>query len=173
VRHLLSTGRTRIGHVTGPPSFAASRLRAEGAEQALAAAGLELVAGGALYGEWTEEWGRQAADALLRAAPDLDAIFCGNDQIARGVADTVREAGKRGARGHRAGRLRQLGGHSRGLPPAADHGGHEPARARPDGGRGTAERHRGPAECGVRRLPCTLVLRESSRPRQGQPVTTI
>ena len=32
---------------------------------------------------------------LLRAAPDLDAIFCGNDQIARGVADAVREAGRR------------------------------------------------------------------------------
>ena len=29
VRHLLSTGRTRIGHVAGPMSFAASRLRAQ------------------------------------------------------------------------------------------------------------------------------------------------
>jgi LacI family transcriptional regulator, galactose operon repressor len=95
VRHLLSTGRTKIGHVTGPRSFAAARLRAQGAEGTLAAAGLELAAGGALYGEWTEEWGRQGADGLLRAAPDLDAIFCGNDQIARGVADTVREAGRR------------------------------------------------------------------------------
>ena len=89
VRHLLSTGRTRIGHVTGPMSFAASRLRAEGAERTLAAAGLELAAGGAMYGEWTEEWGRQAAGGLLRAAPDLDAIFCGNDQIARGVPALV------------------------------------------------------------------------------------
>jgi LacI family transcriptional regulator len=145
VRHLLSTGRTRIGHVTGPMSFAASRLRAQGAEQTLAAAGLELAAGGAMYGEWTEEWGRQATDGLLRAAPDLDAIFCGNDQIARGVADAVREAG---ARGHRAGRLRQLGGHRGRQQAAADHGRHEPARARPDGGRGTAQRDRRTAELG-------------------------
>jgi len=50
VRHLLSTGRTKIGHVTGPRSFAASRLRAQGAEQTLAADGLELAAGGRCTG---------------------------------------------------------------------------------------------------------------------------
>jgi len=32
---------------------------------------------------------------LLRSAPGLDAVFCGNDQIARGVADAGREAGLR------------------------------------------------------------------------------
>ena len=94
-RHLLSTGRTKIGHVTGPTRFVAALLRAAGAEKALAAAGLTLAGGSVLYGEWTEEWGRQAADMLLRAAPDLDAVFCGNDQIARGVADALREAGRR------------------------------------------------------------------------------
>ena len=93
-RHLLSTGRTRIGHITGPTRFVASRLRAQGAQDTLAAAGLELAGGSVLYGEWTEEWGRQAADMLLRAAPGVDGIFCGNDQIARGVADALREAGR-------------------------------------------------------------------------------
>lgn len=94
-RHLLSTGRTRIGHITGPTRFAASRLRAEGAEKTLATAGLTLAGGSVLYGEWTEEWGRQATDMLLRAAPDIDGVFCGNDQIARGAADALREAGRR------------------------------------------------------------------------------
>ena len=32
---------------------------------------------------------------LLRAAPDVDAVFCGSDQIARGVADALRESGRR------------------------------------------------------------------------------
>jgi DNA-binding LacI/PurR family transcriptional regulator len=32
---------------------------------------------------------------VLRAAPDTDAFFCGNDQIARGVTDTLREEGHR------------------------------------------------------------------------------
>src|SRR5436190_146661 len=44
-------------------------------------------------GEWSEAWGRRAADAILRTAPDTDAVFCGNDQIARGVADALRERG--------------------------------------------------------------------------------
>ena len=95
VRHLLATGRTRVGHITGPERFLAARLRAEGAVEALAAAGLTLAGPGALNGGWSEEWGRQAAHILLRSAPDTDAIFCGSDQIARGVADSLREAGKR------------------------------------------------------------------------------
>ena len=56
---------------------AAARLRAQGATEALASAGLTLAGGEPLYGEWTEEWGRQAADMLLRSAPELDAVFCG------------------------------------------------------------------------------------------------
>jgi LacI family transcriptional regulator len=93
VRHLLSTGRKTIGHVTGPRRFKAALLRAK-AVGALAAAGLELAGGQTLYGEWTEEWGLQATDVLLRSVPGLDAVFCGNDQIARGAADAVREAGR-------------------------------------------------------------------------------
>lgn len=48
-----------------------------------------------LYGEWSEEWGRQAAHILLRSRPGVDAVFCGSDQLARGVADAPREAGRR------------------------------------------------------------------------------
>ncbi len=95
VQHLLATGRTRIGHITGPASFRASRLRAVGAERVLAGAGLTLAGGKPLYGEWSEVWGRQAARILLRAAPDTDAVFCGSDQIARGVAEMLRELGSR------------------------------------------------------------------------------
>jgi LacI family transcriptional regulator len=48
---------------------------------------------GPIHGEWSEEWGRQAASILLRQAPDVDAVFCGSDQIARGVAECLRESG--------------------------------------------------------------------------------
>jgi LacI family transcriptional regulator len=47
-----------------------------------------------LYGEWSETWGRQAARILLRRNPDIDAVFCASDQIARGLTDGLREAGK-------------------------------------------------------------------------------
>jgi len=95
VEHLLATGRTRVGHITGPERFLAAGLRAEGARAALAEAGLELAGSRVLHGEWSEQWGRQAVHILLRAQADVDAIFCGSDQIARGVADALRDAGRR------------------------------------------------------------------------------
>jgi LacI family transcriptional regulator len=165
VRHLLSTGRTRIGHVTGPARFAASRLRASGANTVLGEAGLVMAGGGPFYGEWNEEWGRQATDALLRSAPDVDAIFCGNDQIARGVADAVRETG-------------------RNVPDDVALVGFDnwevmAAACRPplttvdmnlrELGRAAAERLLtaidGRFTPGVEKLPCSLVLRESTRSR--------
>jgi LacI family transcriptional regulator len=167
VQHLVSTGRTQIGHVTGPRSFAAARLRADGAEKALAAAGLPLAGGSTLYGEWSEEWGRQAADVLLRSAPGLDAVFGGSDQIARGMADGCRDAGRRVpediaivgfdnwvviAEACRPPlttvdmNLRDLGQQA---------GEHLLAAINGDPG------------AGVHQIPCSLVLRESSRPRQS------
>ena len=95
VRHLVTLGRTRIAHLAGPERFESARLRAAGARSALAAAGLTLAGGGAMFGEWTEAWGRQATHAVLRSEPETDAIFCGSDQMARGAADALREAGRR------------------------------------------------------------------------------
>ncbi len=94
VEHLLATGRTRIGHITGPSGFHAVRLRAAGATRALADAGLSMAGLGPIHGQWSEEWGRQAAYILLRQANDVDAIFCGSDQIARGVAGSLRDMGR-------------------------------------------------------------------------------
>jgi LacI family transcriptional regulator len=48
-----------------------------------------------LYGEWSEAWGREAARLVMRTTPGVDAIFCGSDQIARGVSDTLRLIGCR------------------------------------------------------------------------------
>ena len=92
VEHLLGIGRRRIAHVAGPERFLAARLRAGGYTAALTAAGAEPC-GDIAYGEWTEHWGREAAGQLLASHPD--AIFCGSDQIARGVADTLRAVGRR------------------------------------------------------------------------------
>jgi LacI family transcriptional regulator len=92
VEHLFGIGRRRIAHITGPERFLAARLRARGFAAALAAAGAEPC-GGVRYGEWSERWGREAAGQLLADRPD--AIFCGSDGIARGVADTLRAVGRR------------------------------------------------------------------------------
>jgi LacI family transcriptional regulator len=95
VEHLLAAGRRRIGHITGPEDFLAARLRARGFAAALAEAGLRPAGAALGYGEWSERWGRDAAARLLGGQPEVDAIFCGSDQIARGVADTLRAAGRR------------------------------------------------------------------------------
>lgn len=94
VEHLIGLGRKRIAHISGPERFEAVRLRAKGRGRALAASG--LVISDPLFGRWSEEWGREAAMALFserRAIPD--ALFCGNDQIARGALDALRERGLR------------------------------------------------------------------------------
>ncbi|MEV5604669.1 LacI family DNA-binding transcriptional regulator [Streptomyces sp. NPDC052299] len=93
VEHLLATGRTRIAHVTGPAHHAAAQNRARHTVDLLEAAGLEPATGRVHFGEWSEAWGRRAVDAVLRTAPETDAFFCGNDQIARGVTDALRENG--------------------------------------------------------------------------------
>jgi LacI family transcriptional regulator len=91
VEHLVSCGRSRIAVITGDPTYGASHERVQGAQSALAQAGLEMVGGKALYGSWTEDWGRGAARLLIDHHPDVDAILCGSDQVARGVLDALRE----------------------------------------------------------------------------------
>jgi LacI family transcriptional regulator len=160
--HLLAGGRRRIGHITGPERFLAARRRATGFGRALAAAGTQAH-GGVRYGEWSERWGREAASRLLADYPDTDAIFCGSDQIARGVADTLRTAG-RGIPGDVA-----LVGFDNWEPMAL---GAQPPLSSIDMcleevGRAAAEllleAIAGEPAHGVRTVPCRLVARESSR----------
>jgi LacI family transcriptional regulator len=165
VRHLVSTGRVNIGHVTGPRRFRAAVLRSAGAEKALAAAGLPLAGSGPLYGEWTEEWGRRGVDQLLDSDPRLDALFCGNDQIARGAADRLREVGRRIPED-----VALVGFDNWEVIAAAS----RPPLTTVDMnlrqlGRVAGERLLaavdGHPSAGLQLLPCSLVVRESSRPR--------
>jgi LacI family transcriptional regulator len=94
VNHLIALGRRRIAHITGPETFEAVRLREKGWRSALEDAGLWPKISDCRPGRWAEGWGREAAQVLFsrrRAAPD--ALFCGNDQIARGAVDALREMG--------------------------------------------------------------------------------
>ncbi len=95
VAHLAGLGRRRIAHVTGPERFRVARERAEGWRAALAEAGLRPHGPGAMYGRWSEAWGHEAVAALWAGPEAPDAVFCGNDQIARGVTDALRERGVR------------------------------------------------------------------------------
>ena len=92
VEHLAAHGRKRIVAITGPQRFEAVRLREKGYRAAMAAAGLS--AQPILPGPWSEAWGREAVQTLFSSrggAPD--ALFCASDQIARGAIGALREMG--------------------------------------------------------------------------------
>ncbi|MCU1639215.1 MAG: transcriptional regulator, LacI family [Microbacteriaceae bacterium] len=91
VEHLIASGRTRIAHITGDIDYSAASDRALGVTGALEAAGLPLTGGRVMYGSWNEAWGRGAARQLIERSPEVDAIVCGSDQIARGVIDALHE----------------------------------------------------------------------------------
>ncbi len=94
IAHLARLGRRRIAHVTGPSSFEVVQVRANAARLALRRAGLDAPA--PLVGQWSESWGHSAVEQLWRqGARRPDGIFCGNDQIARGVVDALRARGAR------------------------------------------------------------------------------
>lgn len=93
VGHLIAQGRRRIVHVTGPGSFRVVHERAEAWRDTLASAGLPAAEDDLLRGNWSEGWGHEAVAALWSRDERPDGIFCGNDQIARGVVDALRERG--------------------------------------------------------------------------------
>lgn len=92
--HLIACGRSRIAYISGDVAYLAARDRVQGAAKALRLAGLELLGGEAVYGAWSEVWGRGAIHAVLQRFPDVDAVLCGSDQIARGVLDVLHELGR-------------------------------------------------------------------------------
>jgi LacI family transcriptional regulator len=82
-RHLIALGRTRIGHIAGPSTWHEARERTDGWRSALMDAGLDV--GPVTSGNWSSASGEVAFEELLAKAPDLDAVFVANDQMALGL----------------------------------------------------------------------------------------
>ncbi|MFD6415192.1 LacI family DNA-binding transcriptional regulator [Streptomyces sp. NPDC060194] len=162
--HLVATGRRRIAVVTGPVDYEAVPQREAGLRAALADAGLEPLPGQVLHGDWSESWGREAVDILLSQQTAFDAVFCGSDQIARGVADQLRD------RGVKVPTDVALVGFDNWevfaettRPPltSIDMNMEELGRV---AARRLLDLIDGTPRSGVERLPCRIVVRESSRP---------
>jgi LacI family transcriptional regulator len=93
VDHLVTEGRRRIAHLTGPRHATAVEHRVEGIAARMARHQLALAVP-AVYGQWSQRWARAAAAMLMRQ-PGIDAMLCGSDQIASGVLMALDELGRR------------------------------------------------------------------------------
>ena len=90
--HLISTGRDRIVHISGRPDSVSGRDRALGFRRALQKAGRSGT-DMTLTGDYTDESGYAVTRRLIAERVEFDALFCGNDNMARGAYRAILEAG--------------------------------------------------------------------------------
>ena len=91
VRHLIATGRRRIGFIGGLADTSTHLERARGFRDALAEAGLAVHA--EAEGRFSYEGGQAATQKLMVPATPPDALFCCNDIMALAAIDAARERG--------------------------------------------------------------------------------
>jgi LacI family transcriptional regulator len=95
MNYLLQLGHRRIGFINAAPEIRTARDRQEVFEQRLAAAGVQLQAAWLDDGRFTEAGGAVAAQRILEAAPDVTALFAGNDKMALGAMHYCNRKGMR------------------------------------------------------------------------------
>jgi len=93
--HLLDLGHERIAMLRGDEAHQSSRLRAQGYRSALEERGRRYEEVLDLPGEYSAESGRAGVIKLLEMPRPLrpTAIFCGDDRIAMGVLELLKERG--------------------------------------------------------------------------------
>ena len=162
VNHLVALGRRRIAHITGPETFEAVRLREKGFRAALEEAGLSARTSDCRPGRWAESWGREAVKILFsrrRAAPD--ALFCGNDQIARGAVEALSEMGVAVPEDVAVVGFDNWNVMTEATRPPLTSVDMNLGALGSEAGAALLEMISGRAVAGARRLPCSLVIRDS------------
>jgi LacI family transcriptional regulator len=180
VRHLVSGGRRRFGLLCGPSASGTALVRAAAARVALEAAGMPVDGSHERSGPWTEEFGWRGMNELLASDPSIDAVIAANDFIALGALHALQQAGRRvpddvavvGFDNHLVSSLARPRLTTIAVPTYEC--GRQACRLLFDGAlaRGAGASNR-PVEMHkahhVVRLPCTLVVRESSTAAQATP----
>jgi len=92
-RHLLTSGRRRVGCITGPRDVTTARERLDGFQQAMAEAGLAPAA--VAHADFHEEGGRDALLQWIDAGSMPEAVFVANNLMTLGV---LQAAGERDVR---------------------------------------------------------------------------
>lgn len=93
--YLLRGGNRRIAYIEGNPNISGSRQRLEGYKKAYEAAGLAVCDDLILSGEYSIDFGKQAARQILESHLGVDAIMTGSDLIAIGVVFQLLQSGVR------------------------------------------------------------------------------
>jgi DNA-binding LacI/PurR family transcriptional regulator len=175
VEHLIATGHTRIGLVSGrrlPTYILPENDRLAGYLDALGEHGLAAPAELREVGEFTTEGGERAMTALLARSPRPTAVFCMSDEMAYGALQALRRAGLRAGGDRDRGEIAVIGFDGHDLAASFDLSTvSQPVRAL---GRAAAEMLMAavnapadgafPPPAKEVTLPTTLVVRGSSRP---------
>jgi LacI family transcriptional regulator len=92
VRHLIDLGHSHIAVLTGPESVSTAQDRVAGYRRALADEGIPVDDELVVFGEFNEASGHEMTERILAARPRPTAIFAGNNFIAFGAIQALREA---------------------------------------------------------------------------------
>lgn len=95
VQHLIDCGCKKICHITGASELEIAQVRIRGYQDCMAENGLTVDEDMMVQGDYSHQSGYKATKILLEQVPDMDGIFCANDQIAIGAMRTLKEYGKR------------------------------------------------------------------------------
>ncbi|MEP7187755.1 MAG: substrate-binding domain-containing protein [Roseiflexaceae bacterium] len=86
-------GQGKVAHLQGPLTTQIGAHRSQGMHQVLSRyQGIEVVFEGA--GDWSRQEGARLMRAALALAPDVQAVFAGNDHMALGALDALAAAGQ-------------------------------------------------------------------------------
>ncbi len=91
--HLLEHGYRRIGIITGPTNWWEAEEREAGWREVLGEAGIGNLDDLKVVGDWTAASGDVGLHNLYAKAPDIDAVFASNDQMALGALQAARRIG--------------------------------------------------------------------------------
>ena len=93
VEHLIANGRRTIATITGPTDMGAGVDRLAGYREALDDAGIGQDKALEATGDFTQDSGAAAMERLLKACPDIDAVFAASDLMAAGAMGVLEAAG--------------------------------------------------------------------------------
>jgi LacI family transcriptional regulator len=95
VKHLIDKGCRRIGFLNGSPQYSNSSDRLTGYRRALSEASIPWDESAVYEGNYSRTSGKKAAAQVYRDLERLDGIFVGNDRMAIGLMQGLRELGCR------------------------------------------------------------------------------